>query len=301
MNTPRKLSFREQPQRGGVRHPPRRSAPNILTRDPAVVLLIHGFNSDESGADESYRRFTAKQRLTGRTLPPMVRVFWPGDVGPTWYWRAIPNARDTALYLATELQLAARRRGGLTIDIIAHSMGCRLTFELLRQLVLRPERMLRVRRVVLMAAAVSRYALRPAGSIHAPLRHAFDALSVHALSLYSSHDAVLNGAFALGQKIADALGLDNSGLFPIALGALRWNSPLAPAARKLLQMSAHRTGHLQYWSDDHQVVAARVRTFLKVGAIGSFVYGRSMGVREKLTRALASGFRRHRRSRRIGG
>ncbi len=269
-----RLSFRQRPQGGEVKPEPSEPEYRQLTGRRHLLLLIHGYNNNLKVGEEAYRGFEALQRelanldddtpVAGGRL---IQVYWPGDadwgiVSPLFYPWSIERARRTAAALANTLARAARESGHKQVDIVAHSMGCRLTLELLKAL--RSKSDITVGRVVLMAGAVPTFMLEPRPDRH-ELRDAFDkVLSDAGLSLYSSSDLVLSVAFRLGQSAATG-----EGFFPTALGHEFWADAVAPV--NLTQQENPNAGHSDYWGwkQKPQSLAcartanARVKEFLR--------------------------------------
>jgi pimeloyl-ACP methyl ester carboxylesterase len=272
-----RLSFRSAPVGGPVRaQPDEQERLGLLTRRH-LILLIHGYNNSEREADEAYRGFEAMQRSLA-ALPEgapvahgrLVDVYWPGDadwgiVSPLYYPGSIRRARETARALAATLREAVRASGYKRVDIVAHSMGCRLTLEVLKGL--RGTRGLYVGRIALMAGAVPTPMLeRGAGK---GLREAWEGvLRDGALSLYSGEDAVLAAAFPLGQTLAGR----GEGFFPTALGREHWVSANPPAA--FAQHEVGGAGHSDYWGwnrerfEQGNRANRRVKDFLRLDEAG---------------------------------
>ncbi len=245
-----RLSFRQRAQGGEVRPEPSEPEYLRLACRRRLLLLIHGYNNDLQAGEEAYRGFEAMQReltdldedapVAGGRL---MQIYWPGDadwgiVSPLFYPWSIGRARQTATALADTLARAARESGHKQLDIVAHSMGCRLTLELLKEL--RNKSDISVGRVVLMAGAVPTFMLEPRPDRH-ELRDAYDkVLSEAGLSLYSPSDVVLSYAFPLGQSAATG-----EGFFPTALGHEFWADAVAPV--NLTQKENPGADHSDYW------------------------------------------------------
>ena len=253
---------------------------NALTRFGHIVLLIHGYNNDEQEAQTAYRGFDRMQRELGR-IPDeqpvadgrVVEVFWPGDgnwgiVSFLYYMASIDKAVATSELLAAALRTAADERGFLNVDIVAHSMGCRLTLETVKRLEAVPN--LRVRRVVFMAAAVATETLKEVPDDHG-LRRAYDrVIAEGAVSLYSPADLVLSVAFPLGQTLAPG----DEGFMPAALGHDLWLGEEVPLNLRYRQSENRGAGHSDYWGwreetrdEQGRFANARIRHFLNLGAI----------------------------------
>ncbi len=269
------VNFREQPV-GGAVVAPRMVPSNALTRYSRIVVLIHGYNNTQADAVTAYEGFSARQRelMSDPTQPVangrLVAIFWPGDenwgvASALCYMRSIGKARDTAQRLAAALRDASSLLGFLSVDIVAHSMGCRLTLEVLDALDRVATGSLVVRRVVLMAAAVPVDKLVPGAAYG--LRSAYDArIADRCKSLFSEDDKVLRFAFPAGQTLAGA----GEGVFPTALGHAAWGDPQAPA--NLGQERIAGADHSDYWGWRQQTLdcsrdaARRIRDFLQFAA-----------------------------------
>jgi pimeloyl-ACP methyl ester carboxylesterase len=218
-----------------------------LARAQTLVLLVHGYNNPQAKAEEAYRGFRCVQGMLGDLndarpvgYGSMVEVYWPGDfnlgrASALLYMLCVPRARNSAERVATALQRAAALGGPKTVDIVAHSLGCRLTLELIERLTGTPD--VQLRRVVLMAAAVPTYMLEVGGRLSALFR----TRHVERLqSLYSGSDMALAAAFPVGQTLA------GEGISPTALGHALWPASLASFAI-FEQVEVSGAGHSQYW------------------------------------------------------
>lgn len=242
------LSYREDAVGGEVSVQPKISNEREIEQARHLVLLIHGYNNDAQAAKDAYEGFHARQRDLdadarygiGRTF---VEVYWPGDAA--WGFasflfymgsikRAIQTAERLADYITKHIGNAVR------IDIVAHSMGCRLAAELLRALKDRPIPP-QIERIVFMAGAVPTFMLEHRDPPRR-LRPPYDqVLREGARSLYSGADIVLSFAFPAGQSLASGA----EGFLPTALGHARWTDPTAPY--NLDQQENPKAGHSDYW------------------------------------------------------
>lgn len=273
---PPSLSLRERDCGGAVQDPPAPNPPDVLRSTWSLVLLVHGYNNDLRAGSQAYDGFRLVQREIAQAGPDrpaidrhVVGVYWPGDadwgiVSALYYPWSIEKARQSADVLARVLGEAVRESGFKQIDVVAHSMGCRLTLELLRQL--RAQSGILVRRVVLMAGAVPTFMLA-VGDEH-ELRAAYDTMVREgAMSLFSPDDMVLALAFPLGQTLGGA----GEGWLPTALGHDFCPSPLAPP--NLGQHQVDGAGHSDYWGwreetrDRARESGLLVRGFLGLGPI----------------------------------
>jgi pimeloyl-ACP methyl ester carboxylesterase len=274
-----RLSFRKQPAGGDVEHEP--SEPEYLevAGRRHLLLLIHGYNNDFKDSLQAYQGFEQLQReLAGldEAAPVangrIVQIYWPGDAdwgvaSPLFYPMSIGRARTTAEALADTLKRAARQGGHKYVDIVAHSMGCRLALELLKQL--RDANDITVGRVALMAGAVPTFMLEPESEPDVDLRTAFETMLADAgLSLYSGSDMILALAFPLGQSVAPG----KEGFMPTALGREFFGT----APGRLAQEEIPHAGHSDYWGWQRSESAlkcaraanGKLRTFLRFDQIG---------------------------------
>ena len=252
------LSYREDAVGGEVSAQPKISDPSAMAQAQHLVLLIHGYNNDAQAARDAYAGFHARQRdldgLDPNSCDPatgsrygdgrtFVEVYWPGDaawgfVSFLFYMGSIKHAIQTAERLAD--YLAKHISNAVRIDMVAHSMGCRLGLELLRALKQQPSAP-RIERIVFMAGAAPTFMLEQ----HRPprrLRPSYDmVLRGGARSLYSGSDRVLAWAFPAGQSLAPG----EEGLLPTALGHALWSDPAIPI--NLGQTENPKAGHGDYW------------------------------------------------------
>ncbi len=234
------ISFR-QDSSGKFADTPSEYPPGTLARSTRIILLIHGYNNSPDAAAEAYAAFT---QVLGDTGPQLMGVYWPGSnwTNVAYYMASIGNARESAKRLAQVLRLAARGRPRLSLGIIAHSMGCRLTLELARELRETPEPGLVLEGVVLMAAAVPMFTLDPSGHLRGLIAAPpGQRLRVH--SAYSDNDWVLKFAFRIGQSLAPG----PEGLLPVALGSRPWRDSGGRYSGAISQADADGAGHGDYW------------------------------------------------------
>ncbi len=250
---------------GGDISSPRVCPPNALTTRSHVVLLIHGFNVNEENGRRSYERFVyglEDQLAIPRDTPiaddRLIAVYWPGDAdwsfaSPLAYMRSIPRAKQIGSTLAQLLHDSAPTES-ITVDIVAHSLGCRLALEALLAASLMSDSRVHIDRIQLMAAAVPVFMLDDGNAPR--LRAAFEkALGTAALSLWSGDDIVLSGAFPPGQTLAGS----GEGFFPTALGHAAWPSG-NELARLAPTSTPPKTGHGSYWGGDSPDISKFVAT-----------------------------------------
>lgn len=242
--------------------PPIVQPTGALTRGTNLLLLIHGYNNTVDDAATAYRGWRSLQdELGGIHGMSVVGVYWPGSNWESFavYMQAITKAESTAIKLAGTLRAAAASFGMLRVRIVTHSLGSRLTMELLHQLRKHADPRLHIERFVVMAAAVPTRYLTP----RHVLRDALDALRTPFRSLYSEHDKVLQYAFRLGES------LRGEGFFPTALGHAEWRGARAIGQPQLTQERIRDAGHGDYWHANEQArqAARAARDFLQLGII----------------------------------
>lgn len=271
------VSFRKQPKGGDVDAALLQPS-SALTSGTSVLLLIHGYNVDQFDASDSYNGWTTRQNEIGRLNANVVGVYWPGDRGSSnallnaiFYMQALPKAEATAPFLAAALRRAANLLGTLRVRIIAHSLGARVTLELLDELNKHPQPNLVVEKFVVMAAAVSTRRLGPSKPFRAVLE--LPTMSGF-MSLFSEVDPVLRFAFGPGEALGE------HELFVTALGHERWTGGSAIGEPRLLQSRIDGAHHGDYWTGDETnadsvrraATAARLaRQFLDLGPMARLV------------------------------
>lgn len=220
-----------------------------------LVVLVHGYNNNREQADAAYEGFFALQKKIA-SLPPnrpladnkiFVEVYWAGDAdwgfaSFLFYMGAVGNAKVTGGHFGALLAKLADRPEPLEVQLVGHSLGCRVVFELLRHV--GGIGNVHVTRAVFMAAAV------PLSLLEAPadqqrLRYHFDQVMRRSLgasrSLYSPDDVVLAGAFPLGQSLAKG----PEGFMPVALGRDFWQALVEP--QRFTQYQVLGANHSDYW------------------------------------------------------
>lgn len=230
------------------------SGSESLNGKGAAVLFVHGYNNSRAAALESFEGFVAGlEKASGRgTLPwPVFGLQWPGDEA---------NAAISAASYPVKIKVAQRAAekvfeyltgvfgpGGapIMLHVVAHSLGCRLTLELLERLRRgAPGANVYVASVTLMAAAVPVGKVEPDGQLRGGVDYAGRVCVLH-----STGDAVLHWAFPVGETAG------GDGLFPTAVG--RFGGPNGIWAR-CASMSAEGKlyGHSGYWTGVESASAA---------------------------------------------
>lgn len=191
---------------------------------PRILLLVHGFANPEQKAHESYEKFAAGLTAVSESFPDawgaVCEFHWPGDDkrGPlaskgTYSFRIAP-AHTSAIRLVEFLHEEPDLKPDLGLYIVAHSLGCRVALEVLREIRERKKEKRYngqvVREVALMAAAVPvGDCLPPEGEFkrdEIPDEHVPRKETRHEHVLYSRRDRVLHYTFWIGQVIAGEHG-----------------------------------------------------------------------------------------------
>jgi pimeloyl-ACP methyl ester carboxylesterase len=197
-----------------------------------IIFVIHGYNNDQEEAETSYGILRENLReILGdnRTrLNHIWELYWPGYLpkGTLLPWRKVGNFASVMSYpyqeqKTTKLGAALAeyigeipgrdRNSGPEVIFVAHSLGCRVVMETLRNLD-QVDASVRVLGVCLMAAAVPVFAIEPGGHLRSGAHR-----SNKVYILYSSADSVLRWVFRPGQFLA------HLATFPEAVG--RFGNP----------------------------------------------------------------------------
>lgn len=244
-----KLSVRKQPIGGDVAASVSASGASMNGRREAT-LLIHGYNNSQKEADGSFDAFSNDlNAISPATDFGLFGFYWPGDthikiISALSYPVELGPAKDSATRLFEFLRgLSGPEGTPMVVRVVAHSLGCRLTLELLQRFLQSMQQVQVVfGSVSLMAAAV------PVGKAQRDGEFGTVIQAVKSQALYSTVDRVLQLAFPIGETAA----LD--GFFPQAVGR-HGNPPIwsGPA----LRMSY---SHGDYWSGNES--ASAVAAFL---------------------------------------
>ena len=251
---------------------PKLSGTESVNKQRYNILLIHGYNNSFEEAVESYEGFRKRQREIGKKPKKsivaggkLLEVFWPGEVD-LWIFSALSypavadHPKTAAEKIADVLENDFVAGDFKFVDIIAHSLGCRVAVELMH--ILQNKSNVYVRKAVLMAAAVPTFRLDPSDD----LRKALDSVKEGVLSLYSEDDKVLAWAFPPGQT------LGGDGFFPTALGREFLVGDRVPDG--LSQVRNRGADHSDYWvgedsdHDKERFANEQVRKFLNLAGAG---------------------------------
>jgi pimeloyl-ACP methyl ester carboxylesterase len=212
-----------------------------------LTVWIHGFNTSEySAADTweiSYRQvmeITKLNRLNGT-----VWFFWPGDASrnPAFsaagYFAQIPDAVTAGRLLAQYITSISVHNPGLKVDLVAHSLGCRVALEAARHL---SSTKTPVRTLLLFAAAVPEGLCLPGNQYDGPLAQ-------REQILFSQSDTVLKRWFPLGQALARRTGND---IYPGHLTeAVGYRG--GPSDRWKRKQEARDYEHGDYWTGEESL------------------------------------------------
>ena len=186
-------------------------------------------------------------------------VLWPGDshLGPLGYPFEERDADATAARLTRFV--ADQLRPVMPVDIVAHSLGCRVALAMAQALT---QRGVPIGRVVLMAAAVDDDALSREQAYRAG---AFAAERVAYLA--SRRDLVLGLAFPVGDYLASFLG---RGYTRTALGRGGPSPPTEPPRVEGRHVGEHGIAHGDYFpstggqtTDKHRAAARYAGAILR--------------------------------------
>ncbi len=264
------LSVRTRPAGGPVAREVAEGPPYFVQGRSRLVVLVHGYNDTLSAARGSYAEFgehLGDMYGDGGSLIPelLVKFYWPGDtkLGPASflsYSFEINDAKKSAKKLAGFLRgLHGPDGAPIQLNVVAHSLGCRVLLETIRELP-RPLQQLAIHFgvVCLMAAGVQVDMVEPGER----LEHTLEAPQ-RLLVLHSTGDRVLHYAFPLGQTAA------GEGFFPTALGRFG-PPPWVPGEHEAVD----ELDHGEYWGAE--VSAYEIAKRLGLGPVRDGVRVRAL-------------------------
>jgi pimeloyl-ACP methyl ester carboxylesterase len=220
-----------------------------------VTFLIHGYNIAPQGAAEAYSAlFDLMKEL--HILPAFVEsrswlLYWAGytsgglatgktPIAPFTYAHQIPSACVAAGALKRYLD---EKSTSAHINLIAHSLGCRLVLELLQSYATEWNRKPVFENIFLMAPAVPVFLLE-----HLSRLSRGPSMAKRVVVMCSERDMVLRGLFPLGQTVA------REGVLPEAVGTR--GNPLG----RWTKTESTTNSHSNYFFDG-QTAIALARTF----------------------------------------
>jgi hypothetical protein len=224
-----------------------------------ITFLVHGYNVEPGDAANSFVQLIEKIKESNPVLPLQLsnncylvcwrayasnsfvseKSFFSGITYPIQVTTAIEAAKALKRYIKRNIKrninsdnskLQAFR--DVQINVIAHSLGCRLTLELISNF--KKESSPVFQSVILMAAAVPLQYIGFNNPHHLSKRARTPQRTV---AIYSKRDWILDIAFPIGQTLA------GEGLFPVAVG--RTGGP----AHYWHYTKQTRNGHSDYFKD----------------------------------------------------
>lgn len=247
MNDIYEFTVRERHMGGGSR--PIETWPGPPVGFRTLTIWIHGYNNSEIKIRDTwratYRRMCALGHQGG--LGGVAWFFWPGDtfkhrlLSAPFYFMEVRDAVDAGQSLAAYLTGIAVKNPGLEVNIVAHSLGCRVALE--AAATLSELEGPRVRNLLLFAAAVPEGLCVPGGPYG-------DELARNTTVLWSTADNVLRRAFRVGQAMARRFhGEIDPGNRRSAVGCTgqpssRWNGEATSCGFE----------HGDYWKKDRSVI-----------------------------------------------
>lgn len=164
------------------------------------IILIHGFRNSEADALEAYKNFKDYFSTYASAFSDKVFSFvWPGDhfgLNPLRYFDYnTQNSLEAGRVLGSYLrEMATRYTPNCQFIIVAHSLGCRLTASMLREIYQLDPSLCKRFKIVLMAGAIPCEDVADRNTFRAP----FEATSYTA-NLYSNSDGILRLFFPAGE------------------------------------------------------------------------------------------------------
>lgn len=222
-----------------------------------ILLLVHGFANTEDQAHSAYEKFITGLMSESDSFPAswgaVCEFHWPGDypgsslMSYATYSERVPVAGFSGERLARFLHEDPAMTRDQELFIVAHSLGCRVVLEALREIsLIKDYDGPVVREVALLAAAIPVEDCVLGSGEFQPLRDGREHV------FYSPDDGTLHRAFELGQRAAgergDAVGREG-------MPDPRWQSRFRTAL-----------DHSDYWGDRH-FVAVGVSSILGFGPV----------------------------------
>lgn len=274
------LCVRTKPAGGAVADCVKELPPGFAGAFGRLVVFVHGYNDSYFGGGRNYKAFLELLDAewgppAGRLIPSLGRMFWPGD--KNWGMLSLISfplelepADESASRLAAFIETVGKRERPVRLDVIAHSLGCRVVLNALTilakshagsqgtHMVGRVE----VHTVCLMAGAVPVEYVGPGekywDGVGLPRRMS---------CLYSHADPVIGLAAPLGYTAA------GERFFPPCIG---YAGP--PAGFPGDGEEIHGASHGDYWAGE--IAANRVAGMLDFGAVTWRIQERSVTANE---------------------
>jgi len=165
------------------------------TAKQKILLLVHGYNNDQEEVLDAYDiiKMNVLNHINKEYYDDIIGYSWPGGDHGVEYFSAKSRANGVARRFRSFL--IDMKANLCTIDVIAHSMGNRVTLKALKDA---PEHLLR--NVFTMAAAVNNESLEPKEEFY-PSTEKCERIFVY----HSKNDSVLEKAYRIAE-ISRALG-----------------------------------------------------------------------------------------------
>jgi len=182
-------------------------------KDKKIVVVIHGYNNDYR---EALRFFTKVKNRSNDFYDTHICYMWPGGDQTQEYFSA--RSRVTGFNLPDRLLnlLEDAAANGKSVDIIAHSMGCRLALEALSF-----DSALSIGNVFLMAAAIDNGALERGQEYSGAIQRC-----EKIYGFYSKNDKVVREYYPIVEwdKGFGAVGSQNPSKLPADIQAINCSS-----------------------------------------------------------------------------
>ncbi len=177
---------------------------NVIN-SPSIIILIHGYNVSQEGAQEAYTKFEKNFNFSSKKMSSLNQVIywflWPSDKPNKLdsifsYYKTVETAKTCGNKLAdylNQLEFNCPNNQPPRIILIGHSLGCRVLLEALKK----TKKDHKKWEIFLMAAAVPIHLIQE-GTLLDLNRDNGEKYNI----LYSHNDLVLKVAFPPGQKLA---------------------------------------------------------------------------------------------------
>lgn len=216
-----------------------------------LTVWIHGFNTSEYSANDKWEETHSliRERTGLNELKGTVWFFWPGDaarsriVSAPLYFAQVEDALKAGNALAEYIIDLQTKDPSLEVNLVAHSLGCRIAVEAARQI--REVGARPVSELLLFAAAIPE-GLCGEGSIYD------QKVATRERIYYSQSDRILKTWFPMGQLLARRFRGDaNPGKQKLAVGytggpVSRWGAE---------NIRAVEYAHDGYWSGEQSLSA----------------------------------------------
>lgn len=172
---------------------------NFSIEKSCRIILIHGFRNSRPKALESYDKFKSYFEMANSLYAHKVfSLLWPGDeIGwnvPKYFLDNAEKAGEAGRALGRLLhRIIAREEHGCRFVIVAHSLGCRLSAEMMQELWRLDPSACKRFSLFLMAGALPESELAQSGALRSGLENAS-----YVANFFSQQDGVLKKWFPVG-------------------------------------------------------------------------------------------------------